>query len=52
MCIRDRFKLVSIPTYFIFIPGVSPAGGFMFDAAGFGMLMTMVSIVGLSLIHI
>ena len=44
-----QFKLVSIPTYFIFIPGVSPAGGFMFDAAGFGMLMTMVSIVGIIL---
>ncbi len=44
-----QFKLVSIPTSFIYIPGVSPEGGFMFDAAGFGMLMTMVSLVGIFL---
>ena len=44
-----QFKLVSIPLYFIYVPGVSPEGGFMFDSAGFGMLMTMVSIVGIVL---
>lgn len=44
-----QFKLVSIPLYFIYVPGVSPAGGFMMDAQGFGMLMTMVSIVGIIL---
>lgn len=44
-----QFKLVSIPLYFINVPGASPAGGFMFDAAGFGMLMTMVSLVGIVL---
>ncbi|MGI6033195.1 MAG: CynX/NimT family MFS transporter [Coriobacteriales bacterium] len=44
-----QFKLVSIPLYFIYVPGVSPAGGFQMDAAGYGMLMTMVSIVGIIL---
>lgn len=44
-----QFKLVSIPLYFIHVPNVSPAGGFMFDAGGFGILMTMVSIVGIIL---
>ena len=44
-----QFKLVSIPLYFIYVPGVSPEGGFMFDAAGFGMLMTSVSIIGIVL---
>ncbi len=44
-----QFKLVSIPLYFIYVPGVSPEGGFMFDAAGFGMLMTCVSLIGIVL---
>lgn len=44
-----QFKLVSIPLYFIYVPGVSPEGGFQFDAAGFGMLMTIVSIIGIFL---
>lgn len=44
-----QFKLVSIPLYFIYVPGVSPAGGFQFDSAGFGMLMTLVSLVGIIL---
>lgn len=44
-----QFKLVNIPTYFIYIPGVSPAGGFMLDGAGFGMLMTCVSLIGIVL---
>ncbi len=44
-----QFKLVSIPLYFIHVPGVSPEGGFMFDAAGFGMLMTCVSVIGILL---
>lgn len=44
-----QFKLVSIPLYFIYVPGVSPYGGFMFDASGFGMLMTIVSLVGIVL---
>jgi len=44
-----QFKLVSIPLYFIYVPGVSPEGGFMFDQAGFGMLMTVVSLIGIFL---
>lgn len=44
-----QFKLVSMPLEFIYVPGVSPAGGFMMDAAGFGMLMTIVSIIGIVL---
>ena len=44
-----QFKLVSIPLYFIYVPGVSPEGGFMMDAAGFGMLMTCVSLIGIVL---
>ena len=44
-----QFKLVSIPTYFIFIPGISPEGCFGLDAAGFGWLMTLVSLIGIFL---
>jgi cyanate permease len=44
-----QFKLVSMPLEFIYVPGASPAGGFMMDAAGFGMLMTIVSIIGIVL---
>ena len=44
-----QFKLVSIPTYFIFIPGISPEGCFGLDAAGFGWLMTLVSLIGILL---
>lgn len=44
-----QFKLVSIPLYFIYVPGVSPEGGFMMTAANFGMLMTCVSIIGIVL---
>ena len=44
-----QFKLVSIPLWFIYVPGVSPEGGFMMDAAGFGMLMTVVSLIGIVL---
>ncbi|MBO7702661.1 MAG: MFS transporter, partial [Eggerthellaceae bacterium] len=44
-----QFKLVSIPLWFIYVPGVSPEGGFMLDAAGFGMLMTVVSLIGIVL---
>ena len=44
-----QFKLVSIPLYFIYVPGISPEGGFMMDAAGFGMLMTCVAIIGIFL---
>jgi len=44
-----QFKLVSIPLWFIYVPDVSPAGGFMLDAAGFGMLMTVVSLIGIVL---
>ncbi len=44
-----QFKLVSIPTYFIYIPGISPDGCFGLDAAGFGWLMTLVSLIGIVL---
>lgn len=44
-----QFKIVSIPLYFIFVPGVSPDGCFGLDASGFGMLMTMVSLIGIVL---
>lgn len=44
-----QFKLVNIPLYFIYVPNVSPAGGFMLDGAGFGMLMTCVSLIGIVL---
>lgn len=44
-----QFKIVSIPLYFIFIPNVSPEGCFGLDAGGFGMLMTMVSLIGIVL---
>lgn len=44
-----QFKIVSIPLYFIYVPGVSPAGCFGLDASGFGMLMTMVSLIGIVL---
>lgn len=44
-----QFKIVSIPLYFIYIPGVSPEGCFGLDAGGFGMLMTMVSLIGIVL---
>lgn len=44
-----QFKLVSIPLYFINVPGISPAGGFMFDSTGFGWLMTLVSLLGIFL---
>lgn len=44
-----QFKLVSIPLYFIYVPNVSPAGCFGLDSAGFGMLMTAVSIIGIIL---
>lgn len=44
-----QFKLVSIPLWFIYVPNVSPEGGFMMDAAGFGMLMTVVSLIGIVL---
>lgn len=44
-----QFKLVSIPTYFIYIPGISPEGCFGLDAAGFGWLMTLVSLIGILL---
>lgn len=44
-----QFKLVNIPLYFIYVPGVSPQGGFMFDGAGFGMLMSVVSVIGIFL---
>ncbi|WP_165054475.1 MULTISPECIES: CynX/NimT family MFS transporter [unclassified Adlercreutzia] len=44
-----QFKIVSIPLYFIYIPGVSPAGCFGLDAGGFGMLMTIVSLIGIVL---
>ena len=43
-----QFKLVSIPTYFIATP-VSPAESFMMTGAGFGMLMTCVSLIGIVL---
>ena len=44
-----QFKIVSIPLYFIYVPGVSPDGCFGLDASGFGMLMTMVSLIGIVL---
>lgn len=44
-----QFKIVSIPLYFIYVPGVSPEGCFGLDAGGFGMLMTMVSLIGIVL---
>lgn len=44
-----QFKIVSIPLYFIFVPGISPEGCFGLDSAGFGMLMTMVSLIGIVL---
>ena len=44
-----QFKLVSIPLYFIYVPGVSPDGGFMMTSAEFGMLMTCVSVIGIIL---
>lgn len=44
-----QFKLVSIPLYFIYIPGVSPEGCFGLDGAGFGWLMTLVSLIGIFL---
>ena len=44
-----QFKLVSIPLWFIYVPGMSPEGGFMMDATGFGMLMTVVSLIGIVL---
>ena len=44
-----QFKIVSIPLYFISVPGVSPDGCFGLDASGFGMLMTMVSLIGIVL---
>ena len=44
-----QFKLVSIPTFFIYIPGISPEGCFGLDAAGFGWLMTLVSLIGIIL---
>ena len=44
-----QFKIVSIPLYFIYVPGVSPDGCFGLDASGFGLLMTMVSLIGIVL---
>lgn len=44
-----QFKLVSIPLYFIHIPGISPDGGFLLNASSFGMLMTCVSLIGIVL---
>ena len=44
-----QFKLVSIPLYFIYVPGVSPDGGFQMTSSDFGMLMTCVSLIGIVL---